>query len=97
MTLLLLLHDQRRDSIRCDQDCYGTYRTYEPGHAWTNYPESWQWDAQNGLMTLAFLVAVAAFVFLLASRRRRAVILTFVSLGLSAAWIAWVRLSPPIG
>ena len=48
-------------------------------------------------MTLAFLVAVAAFVFLLASRRRRAVILTVVSLGLSAAWIAWVRLSPPIG
>ena len=97
LTLGLLLHEQRRDSIRCDQDCYGTYRTYEPGHAWTNYPDSWQWDAQNGLMTLSFLVAVAAFVFLLASRRRRAVILTFVSLGLSAAWIAWVRLSPPIG
>ena len=97
LTLLLLLHDQRRDTIRCDQDCYGTYRTYEPGHAWTNYEDSWQWDAQNGLMTLAFLVAVAGFVFLLASRRRRAVILTFVSLGLSAAWIAWVRLSPPIG
>lgn len=97
LTLGLLLHDQRRDSIRCDQDCFGTYRTYEPGHAWTNYPDSWQWDAQNGLMTVAFIVAVVAFGFLLASRRRHAVILTFVSLALSAAWIAWVKLSPPIG
>ena len=97
LTLGLLLHGQRRDSIRCDQDCYGPYRTYEPGHPWTNYNDSWQWDAQNGLLSLAFILAVAAFVFLLASRRRRAVILTFVSLGLSGAWIAWVKLSPPIG
>jgi hypothetical protein len=97
LTLGLLLHDQRRDSIRCDQDCFGTYRTYEPGHAWTNYPDSWQWDAQNGLMTVAFIAAAVAFGFLLASRRRRAVILTFVSLALSGAWIAWVKLSPPVG
>ena len=97
LTLGLLLHDQRRDSIRCDQDCFGTYRTYQPGHAWTNYPDSWQWDAQNALMSLAFIIAVVAFVFLLASRRRRAVILTFFSLALSGAWIAWVKLSPPIG
>ena len=29
VSLLLLLNEQRRDGIRCDQDCYGTFRTYE--------------------------------------------------------------------
>jgi hypothetical protein len=97
LTLLLLLNEQRRDSVRCDQDCYGEYRTYEPGHAWTNYPGSWQWDAQNVLMSIAFAVSIAAIVFLLRQRRREAVILTIVSLSLSAIFIAWVQLSPAIG
>jgi hypothetical protein len=96
-TVALLLVDLNRDGERCEQECYGTYRTYEPGHPWTNYPEAWQWDAQNALEGLAFLVAAAAFVFMLAARRRRAVQLTVVSLLLSAAWIIWIRLSPPIG
>jgi len=97
LSLLLLLNEQRRDGVRCGQDCYGEYRTYEAGHAWTNYPDSWQWDAQNILMTVAFLCSVAAAVHLLVNRRRRAVILTFVSLGLSAIFVAWVQLSPPVG
>jgi hypothetical protein len=96
-TVALLLVDLNRDGERCGQDCFGTYRTYEPGHAWTNYDDSWQWDAQNALEGVAFLVAATAFGFLLASRRRRAVQLTVVSLLLSAAWIAWINLSPPIG
>jgi lipoprotein signal peptidase len=95
--LLILLNEQRRDGVRCDQDCYGTYRTYEPGHAWTNYTDSWQWDAQNLLMTIAFLVSIAASVFLLMQRRRRAVVFTFASIALSAIFIAWVQLSPPVG
>jgi hypothetical protein len=69
----------------------------ESGHAWTNYSGSWQWDAQNILMTLSFLVSVAAIVYLFAQRRRRAVILTCVSLAMSAAFVAWVQLSPPVG
>ena len=97
VALLVLLNEQRRDGVRCGQDCYGEYRTYEPGHAWTNYPGSWQWDAQNILMTISFLVSVAAVVFLLNQRRRRAVVLTLVSLGLSVAFLAWVQLSPPVG
>ena len=97
LSLLLLLNEQRRDSVRCDQDCFGTYRTYEAGHPWTNYTDSWQWDAQNILVTIAFLVSVAASVYVLASRRRRGVILTIVSVALSAAFIAWVQLSPPVG
>ena len=97
LSLLLLLNEQRRDGVRCDQDCYGTYRTFEAGHPWTNYDDSWQWDAQNILMTIAFLLSVAAVVFLVSERRRRAVILTTVSIALSAAFIGWVQLSPPVG
>jgi hypothetical protein len=97
LNLLLLLNEQRRDGIRCDQDCYGEFITYEPGHAWTNYPDSWQWDAQNILMTISFLVAIAAVIFLFTHRRRMAVILTCVSLGLALAFIGWVQLSPPVG
>ena len=97
LSLFILLNEQRRDGVRCDQDCYGTYRTYEPGHPWTNYTDSWQWDAQNILMTIAFLVAVAGVVFLLAQKRRRAVIFTVVSIVMTAAFITWVQLSPPVG
>ena len=97
VSLLLLLNEQRRDSVRCDQDCYGTYRTYEAGHPWTNYHDAWQWDAQNILMTIAFLVAVAGFVFLLMERRQRAVRFTIASVVLSAVFLAWVQLSPPVG
>jgi hypothetical protein len=97
LALLILLNEQRRDGVRCDQDCYGTYRTYEPGHPWTNYTDSWQWDAQNILMTIAFLVGVAGVVCLLAQKRRRAVILTVASIVLTAGFIAWVQLSPPVG
>jgi hypothetical protein len=97
LSLLILLNEQRRDGVRCDQDCYGTYRTYEAGHPWTNYPDAWQWDAQNILMTIAFLVSLAASVYLLAQRRRRAVILTFASIVLTAAFLGWVQLSPPVG
>jgi hypothetical protein len=97
VALLVLLNEQRRDGVRCDQDCYGTYRTYEAGHPWTNYPDAWQWDAQNILMTIAFLAAVGGSGFLLAEKRRRAIILTVASIVLSAAFIAWVQLSPPVG
>jgi hypothetical protein len=97
LTLMLLFVDLNRDSVRCDQDCYGAYRTFEPGHAWTNYPGSWQWEAQNLLAGLAFVLAAAAFVFLIASRLRRALQLTGLSMVVSASWIAWVALSPEIG
>jgi len=97
VALLLLLNAQRRDSVRCDQDCYGTYRTYEAGHPWPNYEDAWQRDAQNILMTIAFLTALAGSVFLLAHHRRRAVILTIASVVLTVAFVAWVQLSPPVG
>ena len=97
VALLLLLNAQRRDSVRCDQDCYGTYRTFEPGHAWTNYDDSWQWDAQSAVMSVGFIAAIVGLFLLLASRRRKAVMLTGASMLLSAAYLLWVQLSPAIG
>ena len=97
LTLVLLLVDLNRDGERCGQECYGTYRTYEPGHAWTNYDDSWQWDAQNALVAFAFISVVVALLYLIPPRLHRALVLTGVSLLFSAAWIAWVTLSPPIG
>jgi len=67
-TLVLLLVDLNRDGERCEQECYGTYRTYEPGHAWTNYPDSWQWDAQNALAAPAFISVVVALLYLIPTR-----------------------------
>jgi hypothetical protein len=59
-TLVLLLVDLNRDGERCEQECFGTFRTYEPGHAWTSYRDSWQWDAQNAIVAVAFVLAVVA-------------------------------------
>ena len=36
-------------------------------------------------------------MFVLAAKRRRAVILTVVSIVLTAAFVTWVQLSPPVG
>ena len=96
-TTVLLLFDLNRDAERCEQECFGTYRTYEPGHPWTNYDDSWQWDVQNAIMGAAFVLAAIAFLYRLGSRLQRAVVLTGLSLLLSATWLIWVALSPPIG
>jgi hypothetical protein len=48
-------------------------------------------------MSVAFIAALVGLGLLLASRRRRAVIATAASIVLSAAFLLWVQLSPPIG
>ena len=97
VSLLLLLNEQRRDGVRCDQECFGTFRTYEAGHPWTNYDDAWQWDAQNAVMSIGFLLAIAAVVFLFMERRGRAVKFTLASIAVSAVFLVWVQLSPPVG
>jgi hypothetical protein len=97
LSLVILLVDLNRDAVRCGQDCFGEFRTYEPGQAWTNYPDAWQWDVQNAIAAVAFILGVAAYVFLLADRRRRAVRLAVASVVFIAAWLTWVALSPARG
>ena len=97
VALLLLLNEQRRDGVRCDQECFGTFRTFEAGHPWTNYDDAWQWDAQNAVMSIGFLLAIAAVVFLFMERRERAIKFTLASIAVSAVFLIWVQLSPPVG
>jgi hypothetical protein len=97
MTLVLLLFALNEDQERCEQECFGTYRTFEAGHPWTNYPDAWQWDAQIMLAGVAFILAVAAAFSLIGEHLRRAVVLTGVSWIFGAAWIVWVALSPATG
>jgi hypothetical protein len=96
-TLVLLLFALNEDQERCEQECFGTYRTYEPGHPWTNYADAWQWDAQIAIMGVAFVLAVAAAFSLVNEHVRRAVVLTGASLACNAAWLVWVTLSPTPG
>ena len=97
LTLVLLLVSLNEDQERCEQECFGTYRTYEPGHPWTNYNDSWQWDAQNAIAAVAFILAVIAAISLVGDHLRRAVVLTMVSWGFSAAWLIWQALAPATG
>jgi hypothetical protein len=97
LTFALLLVTLNEDSERCEQECFGTYRTYEPGHPWTNYHDAWQWDAQNAISAVGFILAVAGALSLVGDHLRRAVVLTVLSWGFSAAWLIWNALSPPVG
>lgn len=96
------LHSQSRASLRCHQECYGEpprdgfgSRTFEPGHPWTQYADSWQWSVQHGLVQLAVLVGIAGLGLAL-TRRRGPVALFGVTALLLAGWAVWVLLSPPV-
>ncbi len=97
LTFVLLLVSLNEDQERCEQECFGTYRTYEPGHPWTNYNDSWQWDAQNAIAAVGFIFAVIAAISLVGDHLRRAVVLTVVSWGFSATWLIWQALAPATG
>jgi hypothetical protein len=97
LTFVLLLIALNEDEERCEQECFGTYRTYEAGHPWTNYRDSWQWDAQNAIAAVGFILAVVGALSLVGGHLRRAVVLTVASWGFSAAWLLWNALSPAVG
>jgi hypothetical protein len=95
---VVLLMDIQRDTTRCHQNCFdGSDNTFEAGHVWTAYADSWQWDAQLVIGWLGFLTALWALYA--AGRRGRTH--TVASLGVSAAliatWIVWVTVQPPAG
>ena len=97
LTFALLLVALNEDQERCAQECFGTYRTYESGHPWTNYHDAWQWDAQNAIAAVGFILAVAGALSLVGEHLRRAVVLTVLSFGFSATWLVWNALSPATG
>lgn len=95
---VVLLMNIQRDTTRCHQNCFdGSDNTFESGHVWTAYADSWQWDAQLVIGWLGFLTALWA----LYAAGRRGFRATVASLGVSAAliatWIVWVTVQPPAG
>src|SRR3954453_5555245 len=75
-TFVGLDYSLNRDALRCRQACYGApatdrygSSTYEPGHPWTNYATSWQWEAQNTMAHVAFFAACVGLA--LAATRSR--------------------------
>ena len=48
-------------------------------------------------MSIGFLLAIAAVVFLFMERRERAIKFTLASIAVSAVFLIWVQLSPPVG
>ena len=95
---VVLLMNIQRDTTRCHQNCFdGSDNTFEAGHVWTAYADSWQWDAQLVIGWLGFLTALWALYV----AGRRGVRQTVASLGLSAAliatWIVWITVQPPAG
>lgn len=101
-SVVVWLVSRGRSVFRCRQECYGAppldqygSLTYEPGHPWTYYADSWQWSAQHGLTQLAVVASLVGLGLALWSRRSPlpAFGLTVVAL---AAWGLWAALSPPI-
>jgi hypothetical protein len=87
-----------RWGMKCDESCSDTpNRAYEPGHAWTSYTTSWQWDAQFALAA-GGLVAAAATGWLTAKGRgTQATVAVLTAVLLSGGWCIWYSASPPLG
>ena len=98
---VVFLASASRLNNKCRNECYGQpasgrygSATYEAGHPWTSYADSWQWTAQHGLALLALAAALTGLGLAATSGRdpRPALALAVVAMG---AWGGWVTLSPP--
>jgi hypothetical protein len=95
---VVLLMDVQRDPVRCHPNCYdGTDRTFEPGHVWAAYSDSWQWEVQHAIGWVGFLAALWALYV----AGRKSPRMTAAALGLTVAliagWIVWVTVQPGPG
>ncbi|HWH96022.1 MAG TPA: hypothetical protein VNT03_19320 [Baekduia sp.] len=88
----------QHENTNCGDACYdGGLRSYEGGHAWTAYHESWQWQAQWGLGGAGLVLGLAALTT--ASRyslRRWTLALNGAAAACATAWVLWRVLEPPI-
>ena len=95
---VVLLLDIQRDPDRCHQNCFdGSDNTFEAGHVWTAYANSWQWDAQLVIGWLAFLTALWALYAAGRKGRRQTIASLGVAIALIFVWIVWVTVQPPPG
>jgi hypothetical protein len=99
LTFVVMLFAIQHESRDCGSSCSDGdgILARQPGHAWTSYQESWQWQAQWALGVGAFLLA---FMALCTSSRHAWRHWTLAgnigALVLAAAWIAWRLLEPTV-
>jgi hypothetical protein len=98
MAVVVFIYAAGEESRRCGPNCYdGPLRTYEPGHTWTAYSSSWQWEAQWALAFLGLALAiVGTFIQHSARLRRHRPALMIAAVVCSVGWIAWRLLEPAI-
>jgi hypothetical protein len=95
VVMLLAIQHENTD---CGDACYdGGLRSYESGHAWTAYQDSWQWQAQWALGIIGIVLGLGALAT--SGRyawRRWTLALNCAAVACMAGWILWRVLEPPI-
>jgi hypothetical protein len=95
VVMLLAIQHENTD---CSDACYdGGLRSYESGHAWTAYQDSWQWQAQWALGIAGIVLGLGALAT--SGRyawRRWTLALNCAAVACMAGWILWRVLEPPI-
>jgi hypothetical protein len=94
IVMVLAVDHEARD---CGLNCHDGdgILAHEPGHPWTGYQESWQWQAQWLLGVGSLAIAVAALAASTRTRWRRWAPVGLVLAVLCAAgWVAWALLEP---
>ncbi len=95
---VVLLMEVQRDPDRCHPNCFdGSDNTFEAGHVWTGYADSWQWEAQLALGWLGLLAALWAMYAVEKRSRAVAAASLAVALLMVGGWIVWVTVQPGPG
>jgi len=98
VTFLVMLLAIQHENSDCRDACYdGGLRSYERGHAWTAYHDSWQWQAQWALGVGCLVFALAALST--ASRyalRRWTTAFNVLAAACAVGWVAWRLLEPSL-
>ena len=92
---VVLLMAVQRDPDRCHPNCFdGSDHTFEPGHVWTAYRGSWQWEVQHAMGWLALFASFWALYAAGRRSRRLTVASLGLTVGLLVVWIVWVTVQP---
>jgi hypothetical protein len=97
-TFVVFFYAIGHESNACGLACYDiSERPYEPGHAWTAYRQSWQWQAQWALGVGGFVAALGALATTSRYRLRSLTpVLNAVAVLLAAGWLVWRALEPAL-
>jgi hypothetical protein len=96
-TFFIMVFAASHEANDCGNNCHDGdgILPYQPGHPWTGYRDSWQWQAQWFLGVGSF--GIAALALLASSRRawrRWALVANVLAVACGAAWVVWALLEP---